>query len=183
MAPPGELSPSERIVTDTIGRLIEFWGFKRNLGRVWGLLYLSEVPLATRELRERLLLSSGSLSVTLTELQRWGVVRRVFLPGQRSEHFEAEVDLWKMVSRVFRERELVEIIEAIAALEHALRALGPATAGEAGADRRSRHQRERIQTLLEIAKLGRALMEVLLETGRVDASELARRLLSGEPRG
>ena len=46
------LSPSERIVTETVGRLIEFWGFKRNLGRVWALLYLSEEPLPTRDLRE-----------------------------------------------------------------------------------------------------------------------------------
>ena len=177
------LGPSERIVTDTIGRLIEFWGFKRNLGRVWALLYLSADPLPTRELRERLQLSAGSLSVALTELQRWGVVRRVFVPAQRSEHFEAEVNLWKMVSRVFRERELVEIIEAISAFEDALAAVGEQPGLEAPeAAARAKHQRERIETLLEVARMGRALLEVLLETGRVDASELARRLLGGGSR-
>ena len=35
---------TELQVADTIGRLIEFWGFKRAMGRAWTLLYLSPSP-------------------------------------------------------------------------------------------------------------------------------------------
>jgi DNA-binding transcriptional regulator GbsR (MarR family) len=166
------LSPAEQRVTDAIGRLIEFWGFKRHMGRIWALLYLSEEPLTARDIRDRLGLSVGTVSMTLQELQRWGVVRRVHHMGVRSELFEAELNLWKMVSRVFRERELFEITEAVAALEAALDALN-----EEPASTRGVLQRSRIEALLEVARIGRTLLEALVSTGRVDASDLARLFL------
>lgn len=168
------LSPAEQRVTDSVGRLMEFWGFKRHMGRTWALLYLSEAPLSAKEIRDRLDLSVGTVSMTLGELQRWGVVRRVHQPGVRAELFEAELSLWKMVSRVFRERELFEVTEAVAALEAALADLR----GEAPSERAAL-QRSRIEALLEVARLGKGLLEVLVSTGRVDASELARLLLGG----
>ena len=50
-------------------------------------------------------MSAGAVSMSLTELQRWGVVRRVWRPGERKEFYEAETDFWKMISKVFDERE------------------------------------------------------------------------------
>lgn len=178
----GELWPSERLVTDAVGRLMDFWGFKRHMGRVWALLYLSPDSLTARDIQQRLALSAGSVSTTLNELARWGVVRRLHPPHSRAEHFEAEVNLWKMVSRVFRERELTEIVEAIQAFEGALRELDAPVASTD--ERRARTQRERIRELLQVARLGRALLEALLQTGRVDATALAHLLLgqtSDEP--
>lgn len=169
--------PSELVVSDAVGRLIEFWGFKRNMGRVWAVLHLSDRPLTARELRDRLRISSGSVSMTLAELQRWGVVRRVWVQGSRAEHFTAENNLWKMVSRVLRDRELVEIQEAIAAFEEGLAKLAEQPI-ESEADRaRAELQRKRVEELLEVARLGRGLLEALVATGRVDATQLAKLLL------
>ncbi len=174
------LSSAEQRVTDAVGRLMEFWGFKRHMGRIWGLLYLSEEPLTAKEIRDRLELSVGTVSMTLGELQRWGVVRRVHQLGVRSELFEAELSLWKMVSRVFRERELFEITEAVTALEEALGSLADEKPSS-----RVALQRTRIEALLEVARIGRSLLEALVSTGRVDASDLARLLLGqvGTPPG
>lgn len=172
--------PSEVVTSEAVGRLIEFWGFKRNMGRVWGLMYLSDQPLTARDLRDRLALSSGSVSMTLTELQRWGVVKRVWIQGSRSEHFVAEGNLWKMISRVFRERELVEIVEAIGAFEDALRRLERQPLKDDSERARAETQRARLTQLLEVARMGRALLEALVSTGRVDASGLARLLLGSD---
>lgn len=169
---------SELIASDAVGRLMEFWGFKRNMGRVWTVLYLSDDPLTAQDLRERLQLSSGAVSMTLKDLARWGTVRKVWIQGERKDHFTAEGDLWKMISRVFRERELVEVQEAITSLERALDALEqrerPADPDE---QRRSSVQRERIRQLLEVARLGQRLLSILLSEARVDASALVRVLL------
>ena len=35
---------AELAIADTLGRLMEFWGFKRHVGRIWGVLYLSPRP-------------------------------------------------------------------------------------------------------------------------------------------
>ena len=38
----GSLARWEQIAIEAVGDVIEFWGFKRNQGRVWALLYLRD---------------------------------------------------------------------------------------------------------------------------------------------
>jgi len=52
------------------------WGFKRNMGRVWAVLYLSPEPLTAQDLRDLLRLSSGAVSMILSDLSRWGSYAR-----------------------------------------------------------------------------------------------------------
>jgi len=174
----GPLWPSEIAVSEGIGRLMAFWGFKRNMGRIWSVLYLSEGPLSAKDLRERLALSSGSVSMTLTELQRWGVVKKVWVRGERRDFFAAEGNLWKMIRRVLAERERAEIVEVITTLEEALRYVQAKTRSSDPRERaRARLQEERIRQLLELARVGRSLLDALVSTARVDASPLVRFLL------
>lgn len=176
-----ELWTSEVIVSDVVGRLIEFWGFKRNMGRVWATLYLSPSPLSAKDLQEALKLSAGAVSMTLNELGRWGVVKRVWVPGERRDYFAAEVQLWKMISRVFSEREGGEIRNAIESLEQALRELKPRLDSDDDETRkRAAHQRGRILALLGVAKLGKQLLEGLINTAKLDAQELSEVELDGQ---
>src|SRR5450432_1585913 len=99
------LLEAELLAADAIGDVIEHWGFRKALGRIWTVLYLHTEPLTSSEIAERLSMSAGAVSTTLTELQRWGVARRVWRPGERKEFFEAETDFWKMISKVVSERE------------------------------------------------------------------------------
>ena len=175
---PRTLWPAEAAVSDVVGRLIEFWGFKRNMGRVWTVLYLSPEPLSAEDLRHALKLSSGAVSMTLSDLSRWGVVRRVWIQGERKDFYAAEVQLWRMISRVFKEREKTEVTLAIEAFEEALSQLDRARkSADPEARARANLQYERITQLLELAKLGRRLLDALVSTAKVDAEPLARFLL------
>ena len=173
------LWPTELAVSDVIGRLIEFWGFKRSMGRVWSVLYLSLEPLSADDLRQSLQLSSGAVSMTLTELSRWGVVRKVWIQGERKDFYAAEVQLWRMISRVFNEREKSEIVRAIDSFEEALTELEKIkrTSKDAQTRARAELQHERITQLLKLAKLGRGLLDALLSTAKIDAEPLVRFLL------
>lgn len=175
----GGLSHSEAVVSDVVGRLMEFWGFKRNMGRVWAVLYLSPDPLSADDLRTALQLSSGAVSMTLSELARWGVVRRVWIQGQRRDFYAAEVALWRMISRVFSERERAEVAAAIDAFEEALRDLDQVrrTSMQPAERARAELQRTRISQLLELARLGQRLIDALLSTAKIDAEPLVRFLL------
>src|SRR6476660_10272790 len=128
MAPPGKdrIDPAVLRVADAVGALIEGWGFKRNMGRMWAVLYLEDHPLTAAELGERLGLSTGSVSMLLTELIQWGIVKKAWVVGERREHYEAETSIWKMVSRVFRERELNWIKTASEQFQRAGEELGGA---------------------------------------------------------
>jgi DNA-binding transcriptional regulator GbsR (MarR family) len=139
-------------------------------------LYLADRALTASELRERLQLSSGAVSMTLSELGRWGVVRKLWVQGDRRDFYEAEANVWKMISRVIRERERSEIAQATESFEDALRALersvedGVATSGSP----RVRVQRERLQRLLELARLGSSMLDALIRSARLDVSWLSR---------
>jgi DNA-binding transcriptional regulator GbsR (MarR family) len=173
------LGATEAAVSDVVGRLIEFWGFKRNMGRVWTVLYLSPEPLSADDLRAALGVSTGAVSMTLSELARWGVVRKVWIQGERRDFYAAEVQLWKMISRVFNEREKSEIVAAIEAFETAMREVDQLrrTTSDPAVRARAELQYERIGHLLELSRLGKRLLDGLVATAKVDAEPLMRFLL------
>lgn len=174
------LWPSEALVSDVVGRLMEFWGFKRNMGRVWAVLYLSPDPLTAQDLRAMLGLSSGAVSMILSDLARWGVVRRVWIQGERRDHFTAEVQLWRMISRVLSEREKTEIVTFVEACEEALGFLEQKARGGDARDRaRAELQIDRIRALHELARLGKKMLDGLLSTAKLDAEALTRFTLGG----
>jgi HTH-type transcriptional regulator, glycine betaine synthesis regulator len=158
-------------VADAVGALMEAWGFKRNMGRLWGLLYLEQRPLSAQDIGDRLALSSGAVSMLLTELQQWSIVKKTWIPGERREHFEAETSIWKMVSRVFRERELRWIEDALGSFESAQRELAAEPAPESP-DAARDHLDSRISALTELARVGAHLLRAILDGAAVDALPL-----------
>ena len=159
-------------VADAVGALMEFWGFKRVMGRVWTILFLRGEPLSAAELCEQLAISSGAASMALAELEHWAVVRRSRKPGDRREYFEAETDIWKMISRVLRERELLQIERALEVFDRArerlLRAIPP------GEQARISRMAERIAHLADLARVGRGLLTAMVQQHKVDLGPLVR---------
>lgn len=121
LATSPELSQWEALVVDAVGTVIEFWGFKRSHGRLWALLYLRGEALTALELQELLGASKGAISMITRELEQWGVIKRVRSPSEASWHFDAEVNLMRMVRRVIEDREIRVISRAREDLERAER--------------------------------------------------------------
>ena len=156
------VDPAVLKVADAVGALIESWGFKRNMGRMWTVLYLEDHALTASDLQDRLGLSTGAVSMLLAELVQWGIVKKAWVVGERREHYEAETSLWKMVSRVFRERELNWIKTAVEQFKDAEAELEP------GRDGRKKLIAERVATLVQLAQVGAKLLESILEGESVD---------------
>jgi len=172
---PGTKEPERELlheVADAVGALMEFWGFKRVMGRVWALLYLRADALSASELCDQLSISSGAASMALAELEHWAVVRRIRKPGDRREYFEAETDIWKMISRVMRERELVQIERAIEVFERVREKLR--TMPAPGERSRLEEIADRLGKLVDLARVGRGLLVALVQQGRVDLGPLMR---------
>jgi DNA-binding transcriptional regulator GbsR (MarR family) len=140
---------------DTVGRLMEFWGFRAPLGRVWALLYLSPEPLAAAEIGAALRMSGGAVSSAVGELVEWGAARKVWRPGARTL-YEAEADVWKAVTRVLRARELPLVREAARVFEAAL-------PNDECDDPCAAFERGRIETLAALARVGEALLSDVVE--------------------
>src|SRR5437868_11895418 len=163
--------PAELEVADTVGRLMEFWGFKRPMGRLWTLLYLSPEPLGAAELGEQLKMSAGAVSMTLNELLKWGAVKKSWRPGERRDFYEAETSIGKLVQRVLRERELELVRQFGEALGNAEAALPRAAVHEP-----PDFKRERMHELQRLARLGEPLLKALVAGQVVDPTPLLQAL-------
>ncbi|MBK7862449.1 MAG: MarR family transcriptional regulator [Archangiaceae bacterium] len=162
----GTLSQAEDLFIELVGSAMEFWGFKRILGNVWAVLYLSEEGLTATALGERLNISKAAVSTAVAELERWGCVRRERSPGERAEVLIAEQDIWRMVSRVFRERELRMIERSVETLDKVLRlARGDSTA-------HARFLVKRLEKMTTLARLAMKTLQLLLDRGKADLTGL-----------
>jgi len=158
---PPRLAPSqlaegrcshEELAAEAIGAFIEFWGFKRNAGRLWTLLYLRGGPLTAAEIQRSLKLTKGAVSMITRDLEYWGVIQRTRLPGRRAFHFVAETNLVKLVARVLREREANVILRVKIDLQQAVKA-----AREARAPQPAIRRLKRLVLLAEAAEQTLAL--------------------------
>jgi DNA-binding transcriptional regulator GbsR (MarR family) len=180
-----ELDDDERaqrasdLAADAIGTLVEFWGFKRILGRLWVVLYMAPKPLTMKDLATRLRVSPSLVSMALNELLLWGAVRRPPRPGGRADVYEAETNLWKMISKVIKERERFRLDDALERLAAAKTELGP-TGGRGPEATRRKKVQARIEKLERLSLIIKGLIDVLLEEGTVDISGLREISLGSE---
>jgi DNA-binding transcriptional regulator GbsR (MarR family) len=97
------------------------WGVNRSVSQIQALLYLSERPLAAEEIADLLGLARSNVSTSIKELLAWNLIRRVPIKGDRRDHFEAETDLWEIVTRIAAGRKERELDPAVVALQACVR--------------------------------------------------------------
>ncbi|UCC43603.1 MAG: HTH domain-containing protein [Candidatus Zixiibacteriota bacterium] len=94
------------------------WGINRSMARIHALLLVSEDPVDSETISDRLNISRGNVSMCLKDLRNWGVIRRVNISGERRDFYEAEPDTWKMLYKIAVGRKTREFDPAIAALRN-----------------------------------------------------------------
>jgi DNA-binding transcriptional regulator GbsR (MarR family) len=96
------------------------WGVNRSVAQIQALLYLSDRPLTAEDIAETLGMARSNVSNSIRELLSWKLIRRVPVLGDRRDHYEAEADLWQIMTHIARGRKEREIDPAVAALRHVL---------------------------------------------------------------
>ena len=116
--PDGLLRSKEAFISHW-GEMGSSWGVPRSMAEIHALLFIEGRPLCTDEIMDRLQVSRGNVSTTLRQLADWGIVTRVRLRGDRKDHFQAEQDVWTLLSLIVRARKRRELEPLLAALEDA----------------------------------------------------------------
>ena len=122
--PEPRTDPADRLtqrvvaVCDAVGAYIETWGFRSIHGRVWSLLAMRSAPLAQAEIADILGVSRSLVSLAVSELSTYGLVRAV--GDHRGAPIEACLDVWPTITDVIRSREWMLIERARLALEAAI---------------------------------------------------------------
>jgi DNA-binding transcriptional regulator GbsR (MarR family) len=100
------------------GNLGERWGVNRSVSQIHALLYASKQPLAAEQIADSLGIARSNVSNSIRELQSWNIIRSVPILGDRRTFYEAETDLWTLVSRIAAGRKARELDPAAEALRH-----------------------------------------------------------------
>lgn len=91
------------------GTLGSAWGINKAMGQIHALLLISEDPLSTEDIMEALKISRGNANMNIRGLIDWGIVQKVYKPGERKEYFSAGKDILELARQVSRERRRREI--------------------------------------------------------------------------
>ena len=111
-APDSQLSPLE---AEAIGLFIQLGHLvnqPRSFGEVYGLLFVSPRPLSAEELVERLGASRAAAERALLLLRRAGLLRMVYVPGDRRMHYEAVAEPRHLVVGFLRDQVLPQLANA-----------------------------------------------------------------------
>jgi HTH-type transcriptional regulator, glycine betaine synthesis regulator len=176
LAPPIEPRSDELIrqFVEHWGVMARSWGINASMGELFALLYITGADWTAEDLRERLRVSRGNVSMNLRELINWGVVHKVHRQGERREYYRAELDVWTLFRRILRERKRRELDPTLVVLERSVEMVGD--------DPEQLAVRSRIHDLQGFFSLINMLAKRLLELEPEDLDDLRELLDALSPR-
>jgi DNA-binding transcriptional regulator GbsR (MarR family) len=175
MKPPDGTPPSSaaRRVQDVEDRFVDLWdtmsslwGISPTMARIHGLLYLSGEALSMDDIMARLTISRGNVSMNVSKLLEWGLVRRVHKRGDRRDYYESLSDVWEMFTLVANQRKRREIDPILSTLRRCRDDLSPQSLGEAVNDSSTHERLRRVTDLLDIVTLIEGLAQRFFETNQ-----------------
>jgi DNA-binding transcriptional regulator GbsR (MarR family) len=96
------------------------WGVNRSVAQIQALLYLSDRPMNAEEIADTLGMARSNVSNSLKELIGWKLIHRTPVLGDRRDHYVAEADLWRILTRIAEGRKEREVDPAMAAIRSVL---------------------------------------------------------------
>src|SRR5438128_10868708 len=139
---PQRLEEVEDRFVDLWDAMSSLWGISPTMARIHGMLYISGAALSMDDIMARLGISRGNVSMNLSKLAEWGLVRRVHKRGDRKEYYESLSDVWEMFALVANQRKRREIDPILNTLRHCREELSAEALGglaeEPAAQERSR---------------------------------------------
>ncbi len=163
-----ELTPSLRRFVLHWGEMGARWGVNRTVAQVHALLLVSEAPLTAEAIAETLAVARSNVSVSLRELQAWGLARVVHELGDRRDHFQTTRDVWEMFQIILEGRKRREVDPTLLVLRELM--------SDPGAGALSDHARGRLGELLAFFEMTTAWYE---QVRRMPKSALTRFIKMG----
>lgn len=117
---PIAMTPAVRLFVLRWGDMGATWGVNRSIAQIHALLFVSGRPLNSEEIAVALHMARSNVSTSIRDLVEWGLVRRAPVMGDRRDFFEAEGDVWEMVTKIVAIRKSREIDPASEVLKACL---------------------------------------------------------------
>src|SRR5450432_506279 len=160
------LAAANQSMLDGLGQLSDYFGYNRVMGKMYGALLLSPTPMSLDDLLNHLEVSKASVSMNMRTLENMGIVREVWVRGERRKYYEVEPDFWKILTNVLGSRELREINQALDVLETSIGKLNDATPSMSGEDQElSQFYVERIDQVKSFFRFAKLVLTSIMDRG------------------
>lgn len=170
------LTEAKNVLVRRWGEMGGYWGINRTMAEIHALLFVSDEPLCTDDVMERLHVSRGNASMNLRALVDWGLIERVHKLGDRKEYFRADTNVWHMFETIMRERRRREVEPIITTIDRCREMVQAADAAAMDPQRRQEFNR-RIEALRDFLTTMSTLFELVLRFGNDGINQLAATLL------
>ena len=142
------------------------WGVSPTMAQIHGLLYITGQALSMDDIMARLQISRGNVSMNLSKLAEWGLVRRVHKRGDRRDYYESLRDVWEMFTLVAAQRKRREIDPILNTLRDCRDRLSPESLGAGAGTPQAEERRRRVNDLLSFLTLVDGLAQRFFESHR-----------------
>jgi DNA-binding transcriptional regulator GbsR (MarR family) len=151
---------------DLWNTMSSLWGITPTMARIHGLLYITGAALSMDDIMARLAISRGNVSMNLSKLVEWGLVRRVHKRGDRREYYESLSDVWEMFTLVANQRKRREIDPILTTLRRCRDELTPENLGGQADEPAARARFQRINDLYSFLNMMESLAQRFFESHR-----------------
>ncbi|HEY7314911.1 MAG TPA: MarR family transcriptional regulator [Gemmataceae bacterium] len=142
------------------------WGISPTMAEIHGLLYITGAALSMDDIMARLGISRGNVSMNLSKLAEWGLIRRVHKRGDRRDYYESLSDVWEMFTLVAAQRKRREIDPILNTLRQCREGLSAEALGSAADVPQAADRRRRVSDLLSFLTLMDSLAQRFFESHR-----------------
>src|SRR4051812_10955934 len=179
-SPPKDGGPMDEVEQKFVGlwrSMSSLWGISPTMAEIHGLLYITGAALSMDDIMARLEISRGNVSMNLSKLAEWGLVRRGHKRRARRDYYESLRDVWEMFTLVAAQRKRREIDPILNTLRRCRERLSPEALGAGAEEPRAAESRRRVHDLLAFLTLVDGLAQRFFEShrGLRDAVELLAR--------
>jgi DNA-binding transcriptional regulator GbsR (MarR family) len=140
------------------------WGISPTMARIHGLLYITGAALSMDDIMEKLGISRGNVSMNLSKLVEWGLVRRVHKRGDRKDYYESLSDVWEMFTLVANQRKRREIDPILTTLRRCKEELSPEMLGPQAAEAEAQERFRRVNDLFKFLSMVESLAQRFFES-------------------
>jgi DNA-binding transcriptional regulator GbsR (MarR family) len=142
------------------------WGISPTMAEIHGLLYITGAALSMDDIMARLGISRGNVSMNLSKLAEWGLIRRVHKRGDRRDYYESLSDVWEMFTLVAAQRKRREIDPILNTLRQCREGLSVEKLGASADVPQAADRRRRVNDLLSFLTLMDSLAQRFFESHR-----------------
>jgi DNA-binding transcriptional regulator GbsR (MarR family) len=112
-----ELKKAEDKFVEGVNNIALTWGMNSVEAKMIGYLLAQNQPTSLNDMVENLKISKGNISVSIRKLEEKGIVKNIWVKGDRKDYYEITLELWQIFSKKMLDNYRAEALNAMQTID------------------------------------------------------------------